>query len=188
MGRNIAAIAITGGKAAVIVNRRACGRTGRAAGRRAARGRTGNAAAIRGVHQLHAQDDGVNHFYHGGGAVGSGEHLLIHLVQCELGAENLCAALSAKENGSLVEDGKAADLNGARCTYIGLGCNLVEITDIYAEETTVEARGLYVNLDIQQLGLAGANAECPVNDTLGTVGWVESKILNTISITGYSAL
>ena len=108
--------------------------------------------------------------------------LLIQTVQRGLGGENLGGALAAEQDHPLVENTQAADLYRPGGAHKGVGGDSIEVAHVNGVETAVEAHRLHVDVDIQQLGLPGLDADGPLNGRLGTLGWVETQIFDTIFI------
>lgn len=163
-GRDVKAIAVRNWLALTAVMGWAGGRT-----RRAARHGTGWAAVvakIRGINQLHAQNNGIDDFDNSIGQVAIAEGALIHVVQTTLGAKDLSTAFAAKEENALVKDGKAGDLDGACGTDKGIGGDAIEITDVYAVKAAVKTGRLHINLNMEQFCIARANTGGSVNHAL----------------------
>lgn len=140
------------------------------------------------IHQFHVQDDGVYHFHYSGGQVALADVLLIQTVQRGLGREDLGGALAAEQDHPLVKDAQATDLHGPGSTHKGVGGDPVEVAHVNGVETAIEADRLHVDVDIQQLGLAGLDADGPLNGRLRTLGGIETQIFDAIFIGRYSVL
>ena len=66
--------------------------------------------------------------------------------------------------------------------YEGVGGDAVEIAHVHRVKAAVEADGLYVDVHVQQLGLAGLDADGPVDGALGALGGVEAQVFDTVLI------
>ncbi len=95
------------------------------------------------------------------------------------GRKDLGASFAAEENGSLLENCKS-------CNNILAGesnaRHLVEIGYVAGIAALVKAQGFHSYICAKQPCAAGSDAECRINDWLGTVCWDYQKILNTIFI------
>ncbi|WP_251447554.1 hypothetical protein [Vermiculatibacterium agrestimuris] len=125
----------------------------------------------------------INHrLHHGHGLVDAGQVLAIQGVQAHLRGEGLGAALAAKEDDPFVKDGQAADLHRPGSAHEGVGGDAVEVAHVYGIKATVEADGLHIGGDVQQLSLASLHAAGPVQSALGALGEINAKILDAILV------
>jgi len=114
--------------------------------------------------------------------------VLVEVIEVALRSEDLCAAFAAKENDTLVKNGKTADLNGTRSTYEGLCGDAVEVANVDAVEAAIITGWLHVDLYIQELRLSRTDAQGAVDDTLGTLCRVKTQIFDTITVARHSDL
>lgn len=125
----------------------------------------------------------INHrLHHGYRLVGLGQIMEIGAVG-HIGGEGLGAALAAKEDDPLVEDGQTGDLHRPGGAHEGVGGNAVEVAHVHGVEALVEADGIHVGGDVQQFSAAGLYIAGPVQGTLGALGEIDPKILDTVLVT-----
>lgn len=139
------------------------------------------------IHQFDAQHNGVHRLHHRSGHVALTE-LLVRAVDADLGGENLGGALTAKENDPLVKDAQAGDLHRTGRAHKGVGGHPVVVAHIHGVESPVEADGLHIDVHREQFGLAGLDADRPVDGALGVLGGVEAQVFNTVLVGRYSVL
>ena len=122
------------------------------------------------------------YFHHSGGKPALARLLAIQLAKAGLGAEGLGAPFAAEEDDPLVKDAQAADLHRPGGAHEGVGGDPVEVADVHGVEAPVEAHGLHVDVNMQQLGAAGLDAHRPVDGALRALGGVQAEILDTVFV------
>lgn len=156
---------------------------GRTRPARTAGGRAGGRTdQIAGIQQLQVQHDGVHGLHHGLWQVAPAQDLAVRSIGVIAGGENFCAAFTAEEQHPLVEHGQPADLRRAGAADKGLCGDAVVVADVHAVKAPVVAGGLYVDVRLQQLGPAPADAEGAVDHSLGGTGGVDPQVLDAVLI------
>ena len=97
--------------------------------------------------------------------------------------EGLGTALAAKEDDPLVEDGQTGNLHRTGGAHKGVGGNAVEIPHIHRVEALIEANGIHIGGDVQQLSAAGLHIAGTVQGALGALGEIDPQVFDTVFIT-----
>ena len=108
--------------------------------------------------------------------------MFVQSVKHGFGTEYFGGPFAAKQNGTFVKYGQAADGDRTAGADERIAGNSIEIAHVYGVKTPVETDGLHVNIGGQKLGLAGLDADGAVDGGLGTLGRIETQILDAVFI------